>query len=175
MVFIETSGTAMTYSEGTHCPNCFAELDPTHHICGASCGWHAATDGASHDPRRPLPPFTQLNNYVFGTVIGRGSFGIVYAARALGVPDEQLAVKEYFPKAITGVTRQQDEAIAVEQENKQLYEELRDNFFTEANHQFRASQRTSHIVSIKSVFVHHGTVYMLSGPISQDKNGLSLS
>lgn len=44
-----------------------------------------------------LPPGTRLGRYEILRVLGRGGFGITYAARVQGRPGEMVAIKEWFP------------------------------------------------------------------------------
>ena len=60
------------------------------------------------DPRVPLPANTDLEDYKFERVIGRGSFSLVYRAIEKST-DNEVVIKEYFPKHFS--IRKDDNAI----------------------------------------------------------------
>lgn len=47
-----------------------------------------------------LPAGTRLGAYEVLRVLGRGGFGITYAARVIGRPGEMVAIKEWFPRGV---------------------------------------------------------------------------
>ena len=49
-------------------------------------------------PIDALPPGTRLGSYEILRVLGRGGFGVTYAARVIGQPGQMVAIKEWFPR-----------------------------------------------------------------------------
>ncbi len=51
-------------------------------------------------PAEALPPGFQIGRYEVLRVLGRGGFGVTYAARATGRSGEMVAIKEWFPRGL---------------------------------------------------------------------------
>jgi serine/threonine protein kinase len=49
-------------------------------------------------PIDALPPGTRLGSYEILRVLGRGGFGVTYAARVIGQSGQMVAIKEWFPR-----------------------------------------------------------------------------
>jgi len=62
-------------------------------------------------PTDALPPGTRLGRYEILRVLGRGGFGITYAARVSGRSGEMVAVKELFPHGLC--VRRRDATVEV--------------------------------------------------------------
>lgn len=55
---------------------------------------------ALEHPIDALPAGTRLGSYELLRVLGRGGFGVTYAARVIGRPGEMVAIKEWFPRGV---------------------------------------------------------------------------
>lgn len=55
---------------------------------------------ALNHPADALPPGTALGRYELLRVLGRGGFGVTYAARGFGRSGEMVAIKELFPMGL---------------------------------------------------------------------------
>lgn len=119
-----------------------------------------------------LPEGTILREWRLGRVLGAGGFGIVYQGRGVYF-DEQVAIKEYFPGAISnrqdGATVRPTNSSSVD-----VYDLGLKKFVEEAKVLWSLSQPERHpnIVGVRSLFEIHGTAYMVmdfesGAPLSQ--------
>jgi non-specific serine/threonine protein kinase len=120
---------------------------------------------------KALPNGTILREWRLEQVLGVGGFGIVYRGRGIYF-DELVAIKEYFPSAISdrlsGATVAPTDSSAEE-----IYKLGLQKFVEEAKVLWNLSKPTRHpnIVSVRSLFEIHGTAYM----VMDFESGVSLS
>jgi serine/threonine protein kinase len=137
------------------CMGCMREKgrDP---LC-SQCGWR---EGASAESPLQLAPRTILEGkYLLGRVLGQGGFGITYLAWDLN-RGGKLAIKEYFPLAIS--TRSDDGLTlsAISAKNKQDLEYGLRKFAEEGQALARFKDRPG-IVSMLDFFYANGTAYIV--------------
>ncbi len=110
------------------------------------------------DPRVPLPANTDLEDYKFERVIGRGSFSLVYRAIEKSTGNE-VVIKEYFPKHFS--IRKEDNTI-VPLDGKKLFtfSEGFKQFFNEAMALNKISH--PHVLKTHNMFRANKTAYLVS-------------
>lgn len=137
------------------CFNCMKEYDEQFDIC-PSCGYTEKKEPAE---KHYLKPGTVLNNqYIVGTVIGSGGFGIVYKAWDSHL-SRMIAIKEYFP--MTYVSRIPGKSeISVFTNRKQVFQKSVRRFLEEAQYLAKFSKH-SHIVNVYSFFEENNTAYFV--------------
>ncbi len=137
------------------CPCCFKEI--TAEPC-RKCGY----DGDRMELFPVLPIGTRLNGgrILIGGVIGRGGFGITYAAFDIQ-RDELIAVKEYYPSvyAYRSVGQTQITVNTGHEEYENAFHTGVERFFAEAD-VVRQFNGNPNIVSVYDVFKENGTVYL---------------
>ena len=120
---------------------------------------------------KALPNGTILREWRLEQVLGVGGFGIVYRGRGIYF-DELVAIKEYFPSAISdrlsGAT-----VVPADSSAEEIYKLGLQKFVEEAKVLWNLSKPTRHpnIVSVRSLFEIHGTAYM----VMDFESGVSLS
>jgi serine/threonine protein kinase len=120
---------------------------------------------------KALPEGTTLREWRLEHVLGVGGFGIVYRAKGVYF-DELVAIKEYFPSAISD--RQDGTTVApTDSSAEETYELGLQKFVEEAKVLWNLSKPDRHpnIVSVRSLFEIHGTAYM----VMDFESGVSLS
>ncbi|HWE47072.1 MAG TPA: serine/threonine-protein kinase [Caulobacteraceae bacterium] len=120
---------------------------------------------------RALPEGAMLREWRLERVLGVGGFGIVYQGRGAYF-DELVAIKEYFPSAISD--RVDGATVAVSDSSaEEVFALGRDKFLEEAKVLWNLSKPERHpnIVSVRSLFEINGTAYM----VMDFEDGLSLS
>ncbi|NWK54076.1 serine/threonine protein kinase [Verrucomicrobiaceae bacterium N1E253] len=111
-----------------------------------------------------LPPGHIVNHYQITRVIGKGGFGITYAAQDIHTGSE-LAIKELLPTAIA--TRHHD--LSVSAHSQSLHDDFRwaiDSFIKEAR--TLAKFKHPHLVRMLEFFEQNGTAYMVMPYIQGD-------
>src|SRR3569833_1544010 len=129
----------------------------------------SATGGLYHN--KALPKGSVLREWRLEDVLGVGGFGIVYRGRSLYF-DEQVAIKEYFPGAISD--RVDDTTVAPNDSSaEETYALGLQKFVEEAKVLWNLSRPERHpnIVSVRSLFEIHGTAYI----VMDFESGASLS
>jgi non-specific serine/threonine protein kinase len=120
---------------------------------------------------KALPAGTLLREWRLEEVLGVGGFAIVYRGRGVYF-DELVAIKEYFPGAISDRT---DGATVspTDSSSEELYALGLKKFVEEAKVLWTLSKPERHpnIVSVRSLFEIHGTAYM----VMDFEDGVSLS
>ncbi len=120
-----------------------------------SCGF----DSSKYAPEPfQLPPMTPLNGrYLIGKAIGIGGFGITYIAldTQLQIP---VAVKELYIKKIC--RRGEGNKVIVSQNNKNLFEENKTHFLSEAR-VLAMFSKDDGIVAVKEHFEENDTAYIV--------------
>ncbi|MEO6379691.1 MAG: serine/threonine-protein kinase, partial [Caulobacteraceae bacterium] len=120
---------------------------------------------------KALPEGTILREWRLEHILGAGGFGIVYRARGVYF-DELVAIKEYFPSAISD--RRNDSTVAPnDTSSEEIYALGLQKFLEEAKVLWNLSKPERHpnIVSVRSLFEIHGTAYM----VMDFESGVSLS
>ena len=120
---------------------------------------------------KALPKGAVLREWRLEQVLGVGGFGIVYRGRGLYF-DEMVAIKEYFPSAISD--RIDDTTVAPsDSSSEEIYALGLQKFVEEAKVLWNLSKPERHpnIVSVRSLFEINGTAYM----VMDFENGVSLS
>ena len=141
-----------------NCMNIF-QIPPGYeddNFCCPHCGYIENTPPkvATH-----LFPGTVLaNNFIVGTVLGAGGFGITYKAwnKAL---ETVVAIKEYFPRGL--VTRTDNTTVSVfSSEESESFEHGRQRFIREARNLVRFNNDPG-TASIYEFFEENGTAYIV--------------
>lgn len=120
---------------------------------------------------KALPGGTVLREWRLEDVLGVGGFGIVYRGKGVYF-DELVAIKEYFPSAISD--RHDGTTVApTDSSSEEVYELGLHKFIEEAKILWSLSKPERHpnIVSVRSLFEIHGTAYM----VMDFESGVSLS
>lgn len=120
---------------------------------------------------KALPNGTILREWRLEQVLGVGGFGIVYRGRGIYF-DELVAIKEYFPSAISD--RLNGETVApTASSTEEIYKLGLEKFVEEAKILWNLSKPARHpnIVCVRSLFEIHGTAYM----VMDFESGVSLS
>jgi non-specific serine/threonine protein kinase len=120
---------------------------------------------------KALPAGALLREWRLEKVLGVGGFGIVYRGRGLYF-DELVAIKEYFPGAISD--RVDETTVAPnDSSSEEVYNLGLAKFVEEAKILWNLSRPERHpnIVSVRSLFQINGTAYM----VMDFESGVSLS
>jgi serine/threonine protein kinase len=134
------------------CPYCFSEQDPDSLYC-SECG-----RGGDVETDNALPLNTMLmGRYITGETLGRGGFGITYAAYDL-IDKRKAAVKEYFPEGL-GYRHPGSESVhAYAGEKGSSYEEGRRLFYEEAK-ALASLESQAGIAKVCDCFYQNNTAY----------------
>ena len=138
------------------CLRCFSPLRG-YEVC-ARCGYDQA------DKKRRsecLPSFTALNGrYLLGMVLGRGGFGVTYAALDIQT-NRRCAIKEYFPADYSVREKNTKHIVCKEAEKaKQVFSVGRDRFLEEAKTILRFRSNPL-IVDVWGFFRENNTAYIV--------------
>jgi serine/threonine protein kinase len=92
--------------------------------------------GFNNETYEPIPtalvPLTVLHNqYIIGTVLGKGGFGITYTGYD-NLNFRKVAIKEFFPSSVAYRDSSQTSSITVPANMKQVYENSVAKFYNEA-------------------------------------------
>lgn len=140
-----------------NCPHCFAQKSG-----GASCpvcGFQYSN--ADNQPDNVLPVFSCLNNrYLIGHCLGKGGFGITYAALDLAA-NVRCAIKEYFPSEFA-VRNKEDNGVYPAQTTKgrNVFEHAKLRFLDEARLLYQLRE-TPNIVRLYNYFSENNTAYIV--------------
>ena len=137
-----------------YCSRCMREMKEEG-VCP-----HCGFDGSGERPPAVLEEGTLLNGkYQLGAVIGKGGFGITYAAWDENL-DRPVAVKEYFPSdLVTRDTGVSDEVVCVEaQETVFLEGRLR---FERESHLLASLSDIPNVVKVLDFFSENNTAYIV--------------
>lgn len=127
---------------GTRCPH---------------CGFEA---GAYEPIPTALPPATLLHEqYIVGTVLGKGGFGITYVGYD-NLQRQKVAIKEFYPAAVAYRNSEETTEITVPAEQKQIYATGVTRFYEEAVTLSRL-QEIPAIVDIYDFFYENNTAYIV--------------
>ncbi|HLK25081.1 MAG TPA: protein kinase [Caulobacteraceae bacterium] len=120
---------------------------------------------------KALPQGSILREWKLEQVLGVGGFGIVYRGRGVYF-DEIVAIKEYFPSAISDRT-DGTTVTPTDSSSEEVYSLGLKKFVDEARILWGLSKPDRHpnIVSVKALFEIHGTAYM----VMDFEDGVSLS
>ncbi len=136
----------------TLCESCFSENseDPC-----AKCGFSAS----KYQPNpSALPVEHKLQErYLIGGVIGKGGFGITYAAFDTKL-ERRVAIKEYFPNGLAVRTPGTTTVSAANTDSPEVFDKGAEKFYNEARLVARFSDNQN-IVSIYDFFYENSTVY----------------
>jgi serine/threonine protein kinase len=137
------------------CMGCMIEKGQAEYC--SQCGWK---EGTLPESVLQLPSRTTLvGRYLLGRVLGQGGFGITYLAWDL-LEEKKLAVKEYFPTALS--TRKQDHVTvsAISGANVNDFDYGLRKFEREARVLQRVRDRPG-VVSLLNFFEANGTAYIV--------------
>lgn len=127
---------------GTRCPH---------------CGFEA---GAYEPIPTALPPATLLHEqYIVGTVLGKGGFGITYVGYD-NLQRHKVAIKEFYPTAVAYRNSEETTEITVPAEQKQIYATGVTRFYEEAV-TLSCLQEIPAIVDIYDFFYENNTAYIV--------------
>lgn len=137
------------------CMNCF-NIKGQYDVC-PFCGYAEGTP-----PKQPhhLVPGTILRNqFIVGTVIGFGGFGITYKCfdRTLGVT---VAVKEFYPAGLVNRSPGESQVGLLSGEKAGQYKEQLKRFLMEAQSVARFG-KAKDIVNVYEFFEQNGTAYII--------------
>jgi non-specific serine/threonine protein kinase len=120
---------------------------------------------------KALPEGAILREWRLEQVLGVGGFGIVYRGKGVYF-DELVAIKEYFPGAISDRT-DGTTVTPTDSSSEEIYALGLQKFLEEAKVLWNLSKPERHpnIVSVRSLFEIHGTAYM----VMDFETGVSLS
>lgn len=137
-----------------YCSRCMRETAP-----GSVCP-HCGYDGSPEQNPQVLEEGTLLNGkYQLGALIGKGGFGITYAAWDENL-DRPVAVKEYFPQDfVTRNVNQGDEVVCLDKyETHFLAGRLR---FERESHLLAALREIPNVVRVLDYFSENNTAYIV--------------
>ena len=142
------SGAVDPVPAGDRCPTCHAPVSGSWLTC-SGCGARLAVSAE-------LASGIQLHGdrFVIDRLLGRGGFGITYAAQDARLR-RQVALKELFPDTAV----RHGMMVLSPPESREPFAQARDRFLREA----RVLARFSHpgIVRVYEVFEEHGTAYLV--------------
>lgn len=135
------------------CPSCFR--------AGFSgiCGWCGYSPDKETTVYTGLPAYELVGGrYLIGRILGKGGFGITYAALDTKT-GKKLCIKEFFPDKIAYRINSTCE-VGVADENRQKYENWLKNFWEEAK-ALQAMLNKPGIVNIISYIKQNNTAYIV--------------
>ena len=146
----------MNINEAFYCSKCLRKMEDEG-VCPL-CGY--AEDEVVYDPQ-VLEEGTLLNDrrYRIGALIGRGGFGMTYAAwdQTLLSP---VAIKEYFPEGFAARDVEESNEVEVREEDRLVFGVGLSNLTREA-HILAALQNVEHVVKVSDCFEENGTAYIV--------------
>lgn len=137
------------------CENCFAPLSGQEARC-PYCGF-AREDLATRQPLALPIETILLGKYVIGKVLGMGGFGITYLAYDLTL-NRRVAIKEYYPSALTGRIPGGASVAAISGEKGQEFERGARKFYEEAK-MISCFNGNPNIISVYEFFYQNNTAY----------------
>ena len=110
----------------------------------------------TQDDRKPLPPGTQVGEYVISKMIGMGGFGIVYSATH-ATEGTMVAIKEHMPEGLAARELNGTYVVHSSPEKEERFKATVDEFLQEVS----VLTGISHpgIVPILAAFEANGTAY----------------
>lgn len=145
----------MNAGEKYYCSRCMRELKEEG-VC-PHCGY----DPSEEQPNYLLMEGTLLQNgrYELGVVIGRGGFGITYAAWDL-VLDIPVAIKEYYPESYCDRDNSESDIVIPRQEYQSYYQLGLQTFIREARI-LASLQNIPSVVNVFGCFEKNRTAYIV--------------
>ncbi len=146
-----------------NCPNCFLLLGGAHVCPHCNCD----IDGLK-TYQGVLPMFTVLNQrYMVGRVVGKGGFGVTYAA--LDLQSTKLcAIKEYMPAEYSSRAKDALTIIANPGERAQyIYRHGKEMFYKEAKN-LQTLRANCIVVNILAFFNENNTAYLVMEHLEKD-------
>lgn len=137
------------------CENCLAPLSGQEARC-PYCGF-AREDLAARQPLALPIETILLGKYVIGKVLGMGGFGITYLAYDLTL-NRRVAIKEYYPSALTGRIPGGASVAAISGEKGQEFERGARKFYEEAK-MISCFNGNPNIISVYEFFYQNNTAY----------------
>jgi serine/threonine protein kinase len=114
---------------------------------------------ADNRPLDALPEGARVGGYVIGRVLGRGGFGVTYAASNALFPDAKVAIKEFFP---ANSAMREPGGNTIHPTNPERKAEYRKNLAAfEAEARTLAALRHPNIVEVQAHFEDNGTAYVV--------------
>lgn len=140
-----------------NCPHCFSQASGGDRctVCGFQ---YSQTDS---QPDNVLPVFTLLNNrYLVGHCLGKGGFGITYAALDLAM-NVRCAIKEYYPSEFA-VRNAENNGVypTTTAKGKNVFEHAKQRFLEEARLLYQLRDTPS-IVRLYNYFSENNTAYIV--------------
>ncbi|MBR4459696.1 MAG: leucine-rich repeat protein [Clostridia bacterium] len=143
--------------DGTiYCPRCMRRLEAEQ--ADGPCPWCGREPGEARPPMCLEPGTLLAGRYQLGEVIGRGGFGVTYAAwdETLGMP---VAVKEYFPREDAARdTDETDELTPLPGHEAAFLDGL--NRFRRESNLLATLQGIPCVVKVLDFFSENGTAYI---------------
>ena len=140
-----------------NCPHCFSQASAGDR-CGV-CGFQFSS--INKQPDSVLPAFTLLNNrYLIGHCLGKGGFGITYAALDLAM-NVRCAIKEYFPSEFA-VRNAENNGVypSATAKGKNVFDHAKQRFLDEARLLYQLRE-TPNIVRLYNYFSENNTAYIV--------------
>ncbi|MBQ7962567.1 MAG: protein kinase [Clostridia bacterium] len=140
-----------------NCPHCFSQANGGDRC--SVCGYQYSR--INSQPDNVLPAFTMLNNrYLIGHCLGKGGFGITYAALDLAM-NVRCAIKEYYPSEFA-VRNAENNGVypAATSKGKNVFEHAKERFLDEARLLYQLRDTPS-IVRLYNYFSENNTAYIV--------------
>lgn len=136
------------------CLNCMHEYENEFTVC-PHCGYK---EGTEPEEIYFLKPGTILHDqYVIGTTVGVGGFGIVYRAWDLSL-SRMIAIKEFFPMGYINRIPGHNEVMVFGNKKQEFKKELQ-RFLEEAQYLAKFSKHPN-IINVYSFFEENNTAYI---------------
>ena len=140
-----------------NCPHCFSQATGGDRC--SVCGYQYSQ--IDRQPENVLPAFTMLNDrYLVGHCLGKGGFGITYAALDLAM-NVRCAIKEYYPSEFA-VRNAENNGVypAATAKGKNVFEHAKERFLDEARLLYQLRDTPS-IVRLYNYFSENNTAYIV--------------